>query len=106
MNTFRVIIASLIGLVAWAAPSLAEESLGGLSLDEVSPRIVTPNGDGLNDLIFFRFSDSIVGVPIETEVVDINGGKISELHTKSGMDDVLTWDGKDAGGRDVSSGIY
>jgi flagellar hook assembly protein FlgD len=73
---------------------------------EVSPRIVTPNGDNLNDLVFFKFSDSIVGIPLETNVVDINGGKISDLREKSGMDDVLTWDGKDSGGRDVPSGIY
>lgn len=110
MNHFRLLITfamtiAYLGL-ARIYPVLATESLGGIALNEVTPRIVTPNGDQLNDVIFFRFSDSIIGVPIETNVVDINGGKISELKTKAGMDDVLTWDGKDSGGHEVPSGIY
>jgi len=110
MNHVRLYIAPVVGLVWLGLSSLglswSAESLGGISLDEVSPRIITPNGDQLNDVVFFKFSDSIVGVPLETDVVDINGGKISELQPKPGIDDVLTWDGKDAGGRVVPAGIY
>jgi hypothetical protein len=110
MNRVRLYTTALAALIllSFGQPLLSwsAESLGDLSLLEVSPRIVTPNGDNLNDLVFFKFSDSIVGIPLETNVVDINGGKISDLREKSGMDDVLTWDGKDSGGRDVPSGIY
>src|SRR4051812_26393065 len=96
--------AALISGPLWT--SFAAESLGGISLNEISPRIITPNGDQLNDVAFFRFSDSIVGIPLETNVVDINGAKVAELQAKPGIDDVLVWDGKDSGGRDVPSGIY
>ncbi len=110
MNRARLYITTGIGLVWVGLGSLrlswSAESLGGISLDDVSPRIITPNGDQLNDVVFFKFSDSIIGIPLETNVVDINGGKISELQYKPGMDDVLMWDGKDAGGRVVPAGIY
>jgi hypothetical protein len=110
MKQVRLTAIFVVGLIclelgswglAWPA-----ESLGGISLDEVSPRIITPNGDGLNDAVFLKFSDSIVGVPLESSVVDINGGKVSELQRRQDIDDVLTWDGKDAGGHAVPAGIY
>jgi hypothetical protein len=94
----------LLGLSSYK-PVQAAESLGDLSLLEVGPRIITPNGDQLNDVVFFKFNDSIVGIPIETTIVDINGGKISELQNKVN-DNYLIWDGKDSGGRDVPAGIY
>lgn len=100
LSTLAVLVGGALGLVQ------AGESLGGITLEDVTPRIITPNGDQLNDVVFFRFSDSIIGIPLETNIVDINGGKVSELHYKPGTDDVLIWDGKDSGGRDAPAGIY
>lgn len=81
------------------------QSLGTVTMTEVAPRIVTPNGDLKNDVVFFRFDTSLTGVPLETNVFDVNGAKVSSLEMAS-TGDVLTWNGKDDSGNSVPSGIY
>lgn len=98
----------LLAVLLAAPPATAgpnSQSLGGITLTEVVPRVVTPNGDMLNDVIYFKFDDTLSGLPIESEVYDINGAKISGLALNS-TETSLTWDGKDDGGRNVPSGIY
>lgn len=93
-----------IGLPAQAGQSA--QSLGGITLTEVAPRVVTPNGDMLNDVIYFKFGgDSVAGLPIESQVYDIHGAKVTSLVTNA-SEDALVWDGKDNSGRNVPSGIY
>jgi gliding motility-associated-like protein len=104
----RGIVAALIALKAaawcgilWALPS----SLGEVNLMSVFPRIMTPNGDGYNDVTFFKFDLPITGLPMETAIYDINGAKIAEM--KSGPDDsTLEWNGYDSDGRVVPAGVY
>lgn len=87
-----------------AAP--ISEQLGAVTLTEVAPRVVTPNGDMFNDVIYFKFGgDSLSGLPIESQILDINGGKVAGLNLNSN-ETSLIWDGKDSSGRSVPSGIY
>jgi len=81
------------------------ESIGGVTLLSVSPRVVTPNGDSLNDVIFFKFDTALSGLPVESSILDINGAKVSDMILNSD-ETALTWDGKDTGGRVLPSGIY
>lgn len=83
----------------------AAQSLGSLTLTSVSPRIMTPNGDALNDVIFFKFDTTLAGVPLDSAVYDINGAKVGNL-TLDMNDAYLTWDGKDENGQTVPAGIY
>lgn len=98
------ILVAAIGLLenpAWSK----SQNLGGLTLLEIAPRIVTPNSDGMNDKIFFVFDTSLTGLPLETAVFDINGAKVGSLQIDSN-DIYLTWDGRDGSGRVVPAGIY
>lgn len=82
------------------------QSLGGVTLTEVAPRVVTPNGDLLNDVIYFKFGgDSLSGLPLESQVYDLHGAKVSNM-TASSDETALLWNGKDEAGRTVPSGIY
>ena len=89
------------GLIAGTAP----QSLGSVTLTEVSPRIVTPNGDSFNDIIYFKFDDTLSGLPIESRIYDINGANISDM-TMNSTETSFLWDGKDKGGKTVPSGVY
>ncbi len=115
MKILKVTSSLWIGLVLLiclvvSGPVVAAKSqnLGGLELEEVAPRIVTPNGDLLNDKIFFKFrpSDSLLGIPVESAVFDINGAKIADLILDPNDDSRLTWDARDNSGQVVPAGIY
>lgn len=106
MNLKIISIIALASCVTTPLPSGAgAQSLGGVTLTEVVPRVVTPNGDLLNDVIFFKFDDTVSGLPIESEVYDIQGAKVSDL-TLNSNETALLWNGKDDSGRAVPSGIY
>ena len=81
------------------------QSLGTVTLTEVAPRVVTPNGDMLNDVIFFKFDDTVSGLPLESEVYDVQGAKVSDM-TLNSNETALLWNGKDSSGKTVPSGIY
>jgi hypothetical protein len=87
------------------SPAASPESLGGITLTEVSPRVVTPNGDLLNDVVYFRFDDSLSGLPVESSVMDVHGAKVSDLSLNS-TETSLLWDGKDDSGRVLPAGVY
>ena len=83
----------------------AEQSMGGITLLSVEPRVVTPNGDNLNDVVFFKFDSALSGLPIESQVHDIHGAKVSGMAFNSD-ETALKWNGKDDNGRAVPAGIY
>ncbi len=68
-----------------------------LSPEDYRPgnKIITPNGDGKNDLADFS------GLAEEIKIFDITGRKIRSISAGTGE-----WDGKDDGGSIVESGVY
>ncbi len=59
-------------------------------------RILTPNGDGINDTVDFT------GIGLETvQIFDVKGQRIKTLQPSN-----LAWDGTDESGRIVESGLY
>ena len=84
------------------------EVIGGL---EVSPMIVTPNGDGFNDEARIRFSVFKVGRPrrVGVEICDLGGRVVRDLSPEgplgSGSYEV-TWDCRNGRGRTVPPGVY
>ena len=44
----NIMLLTLVMALLWAGPA-AGQTLGGITLTEVVPRVVTPNGDLLND---------------------------------------------------------
>ncbi|MBI4369337.1 MAG: gliding motility-associated C-terminal domain-containing protein [Elusimicrobia bacterium] len=70
----------------------------------VSGRVLTPNGDGANDKIFFHFSNPMDSA-VELTILDLMGSVVAQKKSSSG-DTSLTWDGRGPSGEAVRSGIY
>ena len=80
--------------------------LGDIEID----RAVTPNGDGINDVLTIGFSLMRVGspTPVRVEVYDLSGRLVNELHDapESAGRHSLAWDGVDQSGALVPPGLY
>ena len=76
-------------------------------LNAVYPRTVTPNGDGVNDLVFFLFENP-TGAPASGTIYDLRSAKVADVQNRDifGGDTVLAWDGRDGSGNPVAGGLY
>ncbi|MBU2574136.1 MAG: hypothetical protein KKH28_08690, partial [Elusimicrobia bacterium] len=81
-------------------------ALGGMVLTEGSPypRTITPNGDGVNDRVFFFFEAT--DARKEGRVYDLTGAFVGSMKPGPVQNSSLVWDGKDDRGNVVSRGIY
>jgi flagellar hook assembly protein FlgD len=105
----RAVFIAAVGLTVLTAGQMelaSSQSLGGITLTMVTPRIMTPNGDLRNDVVLFRFDDTLSGLPVESAVYDVNGAKVSGLRLNSSDETQLLWDGRDDNGNAMPSGIY
>jgi len=100
-----IILAIAFTIFPMPPPLPASQSFGNLSLTDVKPRVITPNGDSKNDAVYFQFDGALSGLPVESGVYDINGAKIGSLVFNED-ETALLWDGKDEQGKVVPSGIY
>jgi hypothetical protein len=72
------------------------------------PRTITPNGDTINDKVFFFFENR-TDSPIQGKIYDVRGAKIADTIEEdilSSNNSVLSWDGKDYTGSTVPGGVY
>ncbi len=79
-----------------------------LSQGNVYPRLFTPNGDGLNDRVYFVLENPN-NASVEGEILDREGRHVRTLppsSSQSGIGTTLTWDGKDDHGVVVRGGAY
>ncbi|MEK7287426.1 MAG: hypothetical protein AAB091_02540, partial [Elusimicrobiota bacterium] len=69
-----------------------------------SHKIITPNGDGWNDSVIFRFENPKT-VEVTGKVFDLTGAFVGSM--KQGPEEnTLLWDGTDGEGRVARGGIY
>ncbi|HJN29898.1 MAG TPA: gliding motility-associated C-terminal domain-containing protein [Candidatus Latescibacteria bacterium] len=81
---------------------------------DVSPSPFTPNGDGINDVVFFQFQVHELSEPRELAVTvfDLSGRVMRDLSNRSAIRGVfgdaadLGWDGRDESGNLVPTGLY
>ncbi len=81
--------------------------LGNVS---ISSRVITPNGDGVNDNIIFDFSVFKVNKPrsITLTIYNLQGEVVKKALKELGTfgNYTVTWDGRDEAGKLVSPGVY
>ncbi|MBI2387867.1 MAG: gliding motility-associated C-terminal domain-containing protein [Elusimicrobia bacterium] len=73
-------------------------------LSNVSGRVVTPNGDGLNDLIIFTYDPGPRGVVARGRIYDMTGAFVADM-APGLVPNTVVWDGK-MNGRSATSGVY
>ncbi len=78
---------------------------------EISSRICTPNGDGINDEMVLRFSVFQVDGPgiFNVGVYDLRGYRVRDLSFASqhiSGEHRVVWDGRDGGGIPLHPGVY
>lgn len=75
---------------------------------DVVPRIFSPNGDGINDVVYFKLDNPRM-VQVFGEVVDMSGAHVASLVPVTDnipSPDSLVWNGRDDNGNGVPSGPY
>lgn len=94
-NTLSMNVGSLSYMAVVAAA-------GAFTAQERRPteRILTPNGDGVGDVVNFVFGDRADNIKVE--IFDVTGHRIRTLMSQSN----LQWDGRDDSGGVVESGVY
>ena len=73
-------------------------------VSNVSSRVITPNGDGLNDTLIFTYDPGPGNIVPEGKIYDLEGRFVSDM-TSGLVPNTLTWDGR-MNGRYVTSGAY
>ena len=74
----------------------------------VFPKVITPNNDGVNDIVFF-YIENKTGAPWKGTIVDLQSHKVADVKESSvavADTTVLVWDGKNESGSVVPAGIY
>jgi hypothetical protein len=73
---------------------------------DVVPRIFSPNGDGINDGVYFQLTNPTQS-QISGIVLDMSGAKVAEINlSPSGEADRYYWNGRDDSGDVVPAGPY
>jgi hypothetical protein len=75
---------------------------------ELSPKVFSPNGDGVDDILLIFAGSRAAGGIVDVYVTDLSGNIIRQIITRgiSGTGDHFFWDGEDQQGRMVLPGIY
>lgn len=115
MNTKKMIVAALsAGLAVLLGAAQIHAQSGGFVFFGPLRRVITPNGDGINDRAFFcfdNFSDSGVSGKIYT----LLGAEVASMSAKSSslntactggtLPQLISWDGRSSEGT-VRGGMY
>jgi hypothetical protein len=83
---------------------LARSSGAVFDLSNLSSRVISPNGDGLNDLLIFTYDPGPANVAPMGKIYDVKGMFVADM-VPGIAPNSLTWDGK-MNGRAVTNGVY
>ncbi|MBI4370642.1 MAG: gliding motility-associated C-terminal domain-containing protein [Elusimicrobia bacterium] len=103
-KTDQTISLETASLGGYYVQKLYREAAFDFDVTQVEPRVLTPNGDGRNDVVIFRFNNpkdsSITG-----RIFDLSGSRVADL-TAGPVTDSKMWDGRDFQGAYAGSGVY
>lgn len=103
-------------LTALSAGAFLMAQGGGFRFDGPRNRVVTPNGDGLNDTVVFCFGNP-ADSEVDARIYTVLGSEVARVSARSAspagvcppaplnMSQILVWDGKQDGSA-VASGVY
>lgn len=92
------------GVISVYVPTAAEGSI--IHNFELSPTVVTPNGDGFNDHLEVRFILLKVETQPEVEIFSLNGQRVGVFREVDDGDNVHIWNGRNQMGNLVPPGAY
>ena len=93
------IVLGMLNVPKWLYAPVQEFEFNG-----ATGRIITPNNDGANDIVLFKFSNPLdSGVTLN--IYDVMGALVANRTAAAGANQV-TWDGKDGSGSSAPGGIY
>lgn len=95
-------------LAAFLATPLTAVALSLNPATDVVPRIFSPNGDGINDAVFFKVNNPQQSF-VSGVVLDSSGAQVASLSPAPGgipTADSLYWNGRDTSGDVVPPGPY
>ncbi|MDD5304149.1 MAG: gliding motility-associated C-terminal domain-containing protein, partial [Elusimicrobia bacterium] len=73
-------------------------------LSNISGRVITPNGDGLNDSVIFTYDPGPRNASVRGRIYDMTGSFVADM-APGLVPNTLAWDGK-MNGRAATSGVY
>ena len=73
-------------------------------LSNISGRVLTPNGDGLNDVVIFTYDPGPSNAPVSGRIYDVNGSFVADM-VPGLVPNTITWNGR-MNGRPAASGVY
>lgn len=86
------------------ARALFRQNGAVFDLSNLSSRVITPNGDGLNDTLIFTYDPGPNGVLPAGAIYDLRGAYVAPMRPGL-VPNTLTWDGT-MNGRAVAGGVY
>jgi len=96
--------------VGFGTPTAPNSQSKGLLPDEISwsTDLITPNGDGDRDLLFFQIPNASLGSTISVRIFDTNGFLWANPYERilAGSNNEMRWDGTGINGAVVPQGLY
>jgi len=75
-----------------------------LPKEAVYPRVFTPNGDGINDVVVFHVANPSLDT-LEGRIFDTQGAFVADIPFNTGFTRG-SWDGRDGNGNAARAGVY